>query len=558
MKKLLLSLLSLFSLAVNAADFVVNGIAYNALSLTDLTCEVTNNSTLYSGEIDIPATVSFQNRIFTVTKIGDEAFHNCNDIVSIIIPNTITSIGERAFYGCNKLISLYIPGGVTSIGTSAFGGCSGLKKLHLEDGNSTLNVGILQYGKHNYSSFYECNIDTLYLGRNLTGASFKTGTYSSNRNTLSDITIGHGVTFINSNVFWCSKAQKIVIPSSITKICDDAFEGCDYEELIFEDGDTPIELGIHSQWDNAKLEYCVMRNYNLKTLHVGRNIKLAEKGSLGSQDYQWVHGFYNLTCLKNVTIGEKVTVLPYQLFVECDGIEKIILPKNLSNIDYAFHGCIGLMDITCQSLDPPSVSSSSFTNNQYLNAVVKVSEEAYETYKAHEVWGQFWNLTKANSSEIETKQCTKPTINFINRKLQFSCDTEGAEFHSSISCTDVKSYNENEISLEAVYEISVYATCYGYSQSEVTKAKLYWIDGTINTTEIQSVQSNGRGVLVLSNNGFLSISGLENNEQVTVYDISGKMIGSTRAFMGEVNFNVGNANKIILVKIGNESIKITM
>ena len=45
MKKLLLSFLSLYTLAVTAADFVVNGIAYNALSLTDLTCEVTGNST---------------------------------------------------------------------------------------------------------------------------------------------------------------------------------------------------------------------------------------------------------------------------------------------------------------------------------------------------------------------------------------------------------------------------------------------------------------------------------------------------------------------------------
>ena len=53
MKKLFFPLLSFFSLAVNAADFVVNGIAYNAISLTELTCEVTSNSTPYSGDIEI-------------------------------------------------------------------------------------------------------------------------------------------------------------------------------------------------------------------------------------------------------------------------------------------------------------------------------------------------------------------------------------------------------------------------------------------------------------------------------------------------------------------------
>ena len=100
MKKLFFTLLSFFSLAVNAADFVVNGIAYNAISLTDLTCEVTNNSTLYSGDIVIPETVSYQNRTFTVTGIGKDAFSGCGDVTSLVLPNTLTYIGSNAFLYC--------------------------------------------------------------------------------------------------------------------------------------------------------------------------------------------------------------------------------------------------------------------------------------------------------------------------------------------------------------------------------------------------------------------------------------------------------------------------
>ena len=112
--------------------------------------------------------------------------------------------------------------------------------------------------------------------------------------------------------------------------------------------------------------------------------------------------------------------------------------------------------------------------------------------------------------------------------------------------------------MEAIYDISIYATCFGYSQSEVTKAKLYWIDGIIEATDVQSVIPNARGILFQSSNGILSISGLENNEKVTIFDTSGKMIGSAKAFMGEANFNIGNVNKVIIVNIGNESIKLTM
>ena len=564
MKKLLFSLLSLYTLAVNAADFVVNGIAYNALSLTELTCEVTSNSTPYSGNIEIPTTVSYQNRTFTVTGIGEKAFSGCNNLTSLILPNTLNVIGSYAFENCNNLKSLSVPGSVMSIGGGAFEGCQNMKKLRLEDGVPTLTTGKTNIGSTYYGLFYYCKIDTLYLGRNLSGGSFhKRGleyTGSLNNNTLSEVTIGHCVTYISPHTFQGSKCKKIVIPSSVTKIYDDAFEGCYYEELIFEDGDTPIELGIHtySSWDLNKIEYCVMHNYSLKNLYIGRDVKLAQKGSQGSTIYIYVHGFYNLSSLKNVTIGEKVTELPAHLLRDCNGIEKIVLPKKLSNLNNALVGCTGIMDITCQSSIPPSVTSSSFTNNQYLNATVKVAEDAFDAYKSNEVWGQFWGLTKAGSSDVEIKQCAKPIIAYSNKKLSFSCETEGAEFHSSISCSDAKAFTGEELDLEAIYDISVYATCYGYSQSEVTKAKLYWIDGTIDVTDVQIVKSNARGILFQSNKGILSISGLEINEEVRLFDTSGRMIGNAKAFMGETSFSVGNTNKIIIVKIGNESIKFAM
>ena len=415
MKKLLISLLSLFSLAVNAADFIVNGIAYNAISLADLTCEVTSNSTPYSGNIEIPETVSYQNRTFTVIGIDDECFSGCTGLVSLVLPNTLTYIGDKAFYKCISINKLSIPGSVKSIGKCAMS-YSGIKNLRFEDGYSTLKIESY-YDGHSYSSFVYNRIDTLYLGRNLTGGDtkkgfFETGTYSSYKNTLSEITIGHCVTYIPSHVFWHSEAKKIVIPSSVTKIYNDAFERCNYEELIFEDGDTPINLGIHtySSWDYQKLEYCVMHNYGLKNLYIGRNIELAQKGSLGSTGYQSVHGFYNISNLKNVIIGEKVTELPDHLLRDCNGIEKIVLPQKLSNLNTALVGCTGIMDITCQSSVPPSVTSSSFTNNQYLNATVKVAEDAYDTYKADEVWGQFWGLTKESPTKIDNKQFANPVL----------------------------------------------------------------------------------------------------------------------------------------------------
>jgi hypothetical protein len=54
----------------------------------------------YSGVVVIPSEVIYNNRVLKVTSIGDEAFYNCYNLISVTIPNSVNTIGKRAFYGC--------------------------------------------------------------------------------------------------------------------------------------------------------------------------------------------------------------------------------------------------------------------------------------------------------------------------------------------------------------------------------------------------------------------------------------------------------------------------
>ena len=65
-------------------------------------------------------------REIPVTHIGDRAFRDNRNLISVAIPNTVTSIGEQAFSGCTNLNSVTIPNSVTSIGQNAFSGCTNL------------------------------------------------------------------------------------------------------------------------------------------------------------------------------------------------------------------------------------------------------------------------------------------------------------------------------------------------------------------------------------------------------------------------------------------------
>lgn len=58
-----------------------------------------------------------------VTSIGDWALSGCQDIKTVVIPNTVTSIGNHAFYYAGARVDagpLMVPGNVTSIGAYAF------------------------------------------------------------------------------------------------------------------------------------------------------------------------------------------------------------------------------------------------------------------------------------------------------------------------------------------------------------------------------------------------------------------------------------------------------
>ena len=65
----------------------------------------------------------------SVEVIGQNTFHNCADLVSVVISagSRLTEIGNNAFSGCSSLQSFYVPAGVESIGEGAFNNCGGLE-----------------------------------------------------------------------------------------------------------------------------------------------------------------------------------------------------------------------------------------------------------------------------------------------------------------------------------------------------------------------------------------------------------------------------------------------
>ena len=143
---------------------------------------------LYEGDVEIPSTLGG----LPVKVIDSSAFSHCENITSVIIPDSVTSIGVYAFEDCYGLKSVTIPSSVRTVGQRTFNNCISLESVTIPDSVTYIDEG----------AFANCS-------------------------SLESITIPSSVTYIRSDTFHnCTGLESITIPSSVRTIESHAFSGC--------------------------------------------------------------------------------------------------------------------------------------------------------------------------------------------------------------------------------------------------------------------------------------------------------------------------------------------
>ncbi|MBP3229038.1 MAG: leucine-rich repeat protein [Bacteroidaceae bacterium] len=104
---LLILLLPLFSLSSRANGTLIGGIYYEfddetkTASVTytgdSFNADYNSSSAAYKGNITIPASVTYKGTSYPVNSIGENAFWDCKDLTSIVIPNSVVDIKDYAF-----------------------------------------------------------------------------------------------------------------------------------------------------------------------------------------------------------------------------------------------------------------------------------------------------------------------------------------------------------------------------------------------------------------------------------------------------------------------------
>ena len=252
MKKVLLSiLLMLLPILANAETVEIDGIWYNLASQTK-EAEVTynpNGYSGYSGSIEIPASVTYNEVKYSVTTIGKSTFSGCSGLTSVTIPNSVTSIGEYTFSICS-LTSVTIPSSVTYIGDGAFSVCSCLTSVTIP--NSVTYIGEKAF-------FYCSHLTSVTIPSSVTSIGDQAFSYCSR---LTSVTIPNSVTYIDDSVFFgCSGLTSVTIPNSVTSIGCWAFSCCSgLTSVIIPNSVTSIGFDAFNECSGLEDFYCWAEN----------------------------------------------------------------------------------------------------------------------------------------------------------------------------------------------------------------------------------------------------------------------------------------------------------
>jgi hypothetical protein len=223
-----------FTTILEEGTFMKDGILYSINDDAGTVSVVTKDG-VYTGHVDVPATVTNGGVTYTVTKIGSLAFSRELDngthygaLTSITLPNSITSIGNNAFDGCGNLTSITIPNSIKSIANETFKGCVNMTSVIFPDSLESI-------GEDAFSGCVKLTSVTLPNSLKTIGkCAFM------ECETLTFVTIPNSVTYIGWSAFMgCSSLASVILPGSITHLGATNFVACSSLRTIEVGWDTP-------------------------------------------------------------------------------------------------------------------------------------------------------------------------------------------------------------------------------------------------------------------------------------------------------------------------------
>lgn len=481
-----------------------------------------------------------------VKRIGKSAFRNCNQLTEIVLPEGLEVIGDTAFYGCTQLKQISLPKSVSQIGAYAYKGCPLQGTLDL------MNIKDIGEG-----AFEGCTgLTSVVLPENLLRieASLFQGCTG-----LTVVNIPQCVTTIGTSAFAsCSRLQSVAIPDEVERIEDYAFKGCsNMKHLAI--GNSVKKIGVEAFGECRRLKSLsipasvdsILSSFvdcdsvsSLELKDGNRPILIEGKCFNGGN-----------MMIDTLYIGRKISGVPQ--FNECAYLSTLTVGSMILTMQDV-SGCKDLSKVICLGATPPEATMTTFSTVT-LDGTLVVPASAEEVYRRTAPWRFFYTIETFPDVapaklilDTESYQITREdevlsllaTVYPEHATFSGLRWTSSNEMVATVSETGiVHSNKEGEADITvSLNDGALTATCH---------VSVHYVNA-VEEHEADQVSIYPNPV-----DDMLHIDGVTTGTSITLYDMTGRLVLSDRAYGGAMTFDMSALKRgVYLCRIQNRTYKI--
>lgn len=329
--------------------FTYEGIRFQIKDSVEKTCSVYDNQEA-TGDVSIPETAVFDGVSYKVTEIESLAFAGCDDITSVMIPETITFIGPGAFKGCNIRELIFNAAQCLTCGNiynHAFDGT--IESIKFGRNVRHIPQNFLAGGNRIQNLTFPSNVHT--IGENA----------FANNNMLKSVTIGAGITQVTPNnftgvpkIFWLANTPPVGYQQNrgLANYTSNEmyYFGQDIKPIVYPFLSSMFEVdGVIYVPTSPSERTCdvIDCNYYATGDEVVIPAVVTNQGISLSVYNISDYAFYDNTYFSKLTLSELTNEIRNSAFYNCNKIESLTFPCGITAIeDYAFKNCTAVTEIT--------------------------------------------------------------------------------------------------------------------------------------------------------------------------------------------------------------------